>query len=357
MTPLQTLLWPLSVVYEGVVVARAWCYRKGVLRRRRLGGVVISVGNLTVGGTGKTPMVLWLAQRLVGEGKRVGLLTRGYRGFLNFRSRKAPRAQISDHHPEMVEGDEVCLLLRRMFGAPELPERFLVGVGANRYARGRELERQGIEWFVLDDGFQHLELARDVDVVLIDATNPFGGGHVLPAGGLREPRSALKRADIVIITRSDHSPAVETIVRRHTNAPIFYAHVEFDRILRGMGKAVEPPEPEWREKKFFTFCAIGNPAAFFEDVRKWGLESVGSAAFRDHHVYAQGDARELERRAQVAGAEALLCTEKDLLNLVSAQFHNFPVCYCQVSLKITDAEEFWNELTTVIQRKRPQVKR
>lgn len=355
MTPLQALLWPASVVYEGIVAARAWCYRKGIFRQRHLGGVVISVGNLTVGGTGKTPMVLWLAQRLVAESKRVGVLTRGYRGFLNSGSHQTPSAQLSYHRPQIVKGDEVCLLLRRMLGPPEVPERFMIGVGPDRYARGRKLERQGIEWFVLDDGFQHLELARDVDIVVIDATNPFGGGHVLPSGRLREPRSALKRADIIVITRSDHSPAVEAIVRRYASAPIFYAQVELDGIFRAMGKAIEPV-PDWRQKRFFTFCAIGNPAAFFEDIRKWGLQSAGSVTFRDHHVYSQRDSLDLERRAQAAGADALLCTEKDTLNVVATQFHNFPVCYCRISLKITDADQFWNQVASLIQRRRPQVR-
>lgn len=353
MTVIQSVLWPASVIFEGIVAARAWCYRRRVFRQRRLGGVVISVGNLTVGGTGKTPMVLWLAQRLVAEGKRVGVLTRGYRGFLRPGSRGVPGAQLRYHNPEHVKGDEVCLLLRRMPGQPELPERFMVGVGPDRYARGRDLERQGIKWFVLDDGFQHWELARDLDIVLVDATSPFGGGHVLPAGRLREPKSGLKRAGVVVVTRSDRSPAVEAVVRRYTAAPIFYAHVELDRILKATGKAGEP-EPDWRQKKVFTFCGIGNPAAFFDDVRRWGLESVGSAVFRDHHRYSQRDAEELERQAKAAGAEALLCTEKDMLNLVGARFHNFPVWYCQVSLKIADAEGFWSEVTAVIHRKWPQ---
>jgi tetraacyldisaccharide 4'-kinase len=355
-TLLRALLWPFSVVYEAVVRLRAWCYRKAIFRQRRLGGVVISVGNLTVGGTGKTPMVLWISERLLTEGRRVGVLTRGYQGLFKFSSHWAPAAQIRDHRPDVVGSDEVWLLLRRVQQlGPECAARFMIGVGANRYAQGRRLEAQGIEGFVLDDGFQHLKLARNVDIVLIDATDPLGGGRLLPAGRLREPKSALGRADVVVITRSDHAPAVEAMIRRDTAAPIFYASPEMDGIFRIAGKVVGPPEPDWRWKKLFAFCGIGNPAAFFDDLRRWGLQIVGNAAYRDHHRYSQRDAWELERKASASGAEALLSTEKDALNFSNARFQDFPVCYCRISLRIADAESFWNAVTTIARERRPGI--
>jgi tetraacyldisaccharide 4'-kinase len=355
-TLLRALLWPFSVVYEAVVRLRAWCHGKAIFRRRRLGGVVISVGNLTVGGTGKTPMVLWIIERLLKEGRHVGVLTRGYQGLFNFSSRRAPAAQIRDHKPEVVRSDEVCLLLRRVQQlGPECASRFMLGVGSNRYAQGRRLEGQGIEWFVLDDGFQHLKLARDVDIVLIDATNPLGGGRLLPAGRLREPKSALARADVVVITRSDHAPAVEAMVRRDTAAPIFYAGTEMDGIFSIAGKVIGPPEPDWRQKKLLAFCGIGNPEAFFDDLRRWGLQIVGNAAYRDHHRYSQRNASELERKAAAAGAEALLCTEKDARNFSDARFKDFPVCYCRISLRIANAESFWNAVITIVRERRPGI--
>src|SRR3989454_7680385 len=179
------LLWPASLVFEVIVRLRGWCYRRGVFKQRRLRGVVISVGNLTVGGTGKTPMVLWIAERLIAEGKPVGILTRGYRG-----GRPAGGGG-------KLGGDEGALLRER------LRRKARFGIGADRYRKGLMLERHGVEWFVLDDGFQHLRLARDADIVLIDATDPFGGGFLLPAGRLREPKSSLSRADIVVVTRSE----------------------------------------------------------------------------------------------------------------------------------------------------------
>jgi len=177
MTLRNTLLWPLTLSYETVTRIRSAAYNKGVLGKRRLDGVVISVGNLTVGGTGKTPMVLWIAQRLLAEGKKAGILTRGYRG-----KPAAKEAAGDGSKGGQSTSDEVQLLAAR------LGDGVAFGVGANRFAKGKELSARGVNWFVLDDGFQHRRLARDVDIVLIDATNPFGGGHLLPSGRLREPR-------------------------------------------------------------------------------------------------------------------------------------------------------------------------
>ncbi|MGA7783264.1 MAG: tetraacyldisaccharide 4'-kinase, partial [Candidatus Acidiferrales bacterium] len=205
-TPLRLLLWPVSLVWGAASRLRAALYRWRIFKPARLPGTVISVGNLTAGGTGKTPMVLWIAERLraelPSENNRVGILTRGYRG----------RSEGAAGEPQ---SDEVSIYRER------LQHHVHLGVGPDRFASGQTLARHDIECFVLDDGFQHMELARDADIVLIDATDPFGGGHLLPAGLLREPKSALSRADIIVITRSEQALAVETIVRRNTRAPIF----------------------------------------------------------------------------------------------------------------------------------------
>ena len=223
MTLQRSLLWPFSLLYGAAAHLRARAYRRGIFKPQHLDGVVISVGNLTTGGTGKTPMVLWIAERLMHEGKKVGILTRGYRG-----EKVTPSsgidAQAATTNAAISTSDEVRLLQAR------LGDRVPLGVGANRYEQGRELAKLGVNWFVLDDGFQHLQLARDVDIVLIDATNPFGGGRLLPAGHLREPRSALARADIIVITRSTHAPAIEAAIRRDSAAPIFYARPKLDSI-------------------------------------------------------------------------------------------------------------------------------
>lgn len=331
MTLKESLLWPFSVAYGAVARLRARAYGKGLFRRRRLNGVVISVGNLTVGGTGKTPMVLWIAERLLAEGKSVGILTRGYRG-------KTVDA-IEDESktpggPEMLStSDEVQLLQSR------LGNRVEFGVGTDRYETGVVLAGRGVGWFILDDGFQHLQLAREVDIVLVDASKPFGGGHLLPAGRLREPRTALKRADLIVITRSGHAPAVESVVQRHSAAPIFYARTELASVYspaHSQLTALEAPD-----KVFFAFCGIGNPVAFIADLRDWGFQIVGHKFFPDHHRYSLSDITAIEKEARKAGATSLICTEKDSFNL-RGTVTSLELCVCSITLHIDREEDFWS---------------
>jgi tetraacyldisaccharide 4'-kinase len=330
----RRLLWPLSVLFSLVARARVWCYARGIFRTKKLPGTVISVGNLTVGGTGKTPMVLWIAERLVEEGKKAAILTRGYRGTMDARA------------PGEPQSDEVALLRERLSG------RVKIGVGADRYKKGEVLARHGTEWFILDDGFQHLHLARDADVVLIDATDPFGGGTTLPVGRLREPISGLQRADLVVITRSVQAtaPAIEAMIRRHTKAPIFYASTKLLSVLRVPHLAVALPPQDWTRSRFVAFCGIGNPPAFFEDLRKWGFQVVGERSFPDHHVYSAREMNELEHMTASCGADALLCTEKDVWNLRHVLLNVVPVYCCRISQDLP-AKEFRDAIAEAVNRR------
>ncbi len=228
-----------------------------------------------------------------------------------------------------------------------LGERVALGVGADRFARGSELAKRGVESFVLDDGFQHLQLARDVDIVLIDATNPFGGGHLLPAGRLREPPSALSRADVIVITRSDDAPAVEAAVRRHSVAPIFYAraHLESVRAFRGEFPGTEYAEASSR--KLFAFSGIGNPAGFRANLSEWRLDIVGYRVFPDHHRYSEQDVKAIEAEARAAGANAIICTEKDIFNLSKAPLPALDLYYCRISLQIAREQDFWQAVLAI----------
>ena len=330
----RAALSPAALAYGGVLRLRASLYGAGILRKRRLQGTVISVGNLTVGGTGKTPMVLWLANRLLAEGRRPAILTRGYRGGMQADAAGTPRS------------DEVALLRERLEGRAQL------GVGKDRYLTGKMLERHGAEWFILDDGFQHLALERDVDIVMIDSTDPFGGGRLLPAGRLREPRAALARADIIVISRTEHAPALEAMLRRFTTRPVFYAQAELTEILRAPAMQVALPVDRTRVK-FFAFCGIGNPGAFFYDLRRWAFPVVGERTFEDHHRYSEGDVSALERDAIASGAEALICTEKDVFNFRESLPGTLPVYVCRVQLVVFDAEAFWNAILESVRRRRP----
>ncbi|MCL4523320.1 MAG: tetraacyldisaccharide 4'-kinase [Acidobacteria bacterium] len=342
---LRALLWPFSLVFEGIVRVRAHCYRMGIVRQKRLKSVVISVGNLTVGGTGKTPLVMWIVERLLSERKPTGILTRGYRGSKGSNLPLAATAPVpEDHVPLHVMSDEVWLYWKR-FG-----DRVRIGVGADRFACGRRLEQGGVQWLVLDDGFQHMRLARDIDIVLVDATDPFGGGLLLPAGRLREPASALGRADLVVITRRQPSAAVEVVIRRYTEAPIFYAQNELSAIVQRNPHLAGAQKADTQRRKFFAFCAIGNPNAFFEDLRGWGMHVLDCKSFRDHHKFSQADVQELEARARSTGAEALVCTEKDIFNCLQVEFSSLPLFYCRTSLTVLDGEGLWQAVLRIIAR-------
>ena len=319
----QALVWPLTVPYGTAARVRARAYEMGLLRAKRLDACVISVGNLTVGGTGKTPMVVWIAQRLLEEGKRAGILTRGYRGTTG---------------PDGPTSDEVQIFEAR------LGDRVAIGVGADRHARGAQLVGQGIDWLILDDGFQHMQLARDVNIVLIDATNPFGGGRLLPAGFMREPKTALRRANVIVITRSSRAPAVEAAVRRETTVPIFYARPWLDSVRSVESTDVEVKDA--RRRKWFAFCGIGNPAAFVSDLREWGFQICGPRFFRDHHHYTQRELHELGKQARAAGADGLLCTEKDRFNLGAVKSLSMDAAYCRISMQVDRGNDFWSEIET-----------
>ncbi|MDE3111006.1 MAG: tetraacyldisaccharide 4'-kinase [Acidobacteriota bacterium] len=331
------LLWPLTLPYGAATRLRVWLYRTGILRQKRMPSTVISVGNLTVGGTGKTPMALWIAERLAAENKRAAILMRGYKG---------------DSSAAGADSDEAQLLRAR------LGDRAEVGVGADRFARGRELQKRGIDWFVLDDGFQHLQLARDVDIVLVDAMDPFGG-RLLPAGRRREAKSELRRGDAIVITRSAHAPAAEAAIRRYSNAPIFYARTELASIRKlsaGQSQASDEiaEAADLRTRKFFAFCGVGNPAAFLADLDRWKVQIAGHKFFRDHHKYEQTDVDALVKEARAAGADALVCTEKDAFNLAGVSMCAMEAFYCVISLCVDREDDFRRLLMATANRKKEE---
>jgi len=310
---LRLLLWPVSLLYGELTQLRAWLYARGTLKPCRLNKPVISVGNLTVGGTGKTPMVIWLAERLLAEGKRVGILTRGYKG----------RGGTSD---------EIELMKFR------LQERVLFGVGGDRYAQGRQLEKYGVDVFLLDDGFQHLQLARDVNILLLDTTNALGREFLLPAGRLREPVSAMQRADLLVITRVETSQAAQAALAQLQKYPVFSAATRLVGFRRPGGGIQTLPLEEIGTGPFYAFCGIGNARAFFMDLRNWGLSLVQTSEFPDHHRYDGCDARELEAAARGSGAKAFVTTEKDAQNLAGVQFTELPVFVAVIDFEIPQQE-------------------
>ena len=312
---LRFLLWPASVLYGDLTRLRVRLYSKGIFKQKRLNRPVISVGNLTVGGTGKTPMVIWLAERFLAEGKRVAILSRGYKG-------------------DGATSDEIELMKVR------LEERALFGVGSNRYQQGLRLEPNGVDVFLLDDGFQHLRLYRDVNILLMDASQPLNRESLLPAGSLREPITAMQRADLLVITRSEISPATEAAIARLQEYPVFSAATRLLGFRRFGADTQTYTAAEIGAGPFYAFCGIGNPSAFFQDLINWSLPVVKSCEFPDHHRYDERDVRELEAVAQDAGAKAFLTTEKDAQNLSGVQFREMPVFIAVIDLDIPQQDTF-----------------
>jgi tetraacyldisaccharide 4'-kinase len=313
---LQFLLWPLGVPYGLFVRLRAWLYAREWLKQKRLRGTVISVGNLTVGGTGKTPMVMWLADKLLGQGKRVAILSRGYRGTSG-------------------SGDEIELMKQRFQG------RVAFGVGKNRFDEGQRLEaRQNIDVFLLDDGFQHLQLARDFDIVLVDASRQMGKERLLPAGRLREPLFALGRANFLVFTRIENAAGAREAIQRLWKFPVFAAETRLLGFRLLGGGATVFPADSIGSGPFSAFCGIGNPEAFFRDLESWRVPVAGSRNFRDHHRYAPGDIAMLERAASQANAKAFLTTEKDAHNLAGLALPSLPVYVSMIDLEVIPETEF-----------------
>jgi tetraacyldisaccharide 4'-kinase len=316
----RRLLWPLSVLYGVLVRLRVWLYKSGWLKQKRLRGTVISVGNLTVGGTGKTPMVIWLAEKFLADGKRVAVLSRGYRG-------------------SNGTSDEIELMKFRLQG------RISFGVGKDRFTEGQRLEsKEAIDVFLLDDGFQHLKLARDVDILLLDASRPLHGEYLLPAGPLREPVSAMSRANVIVFTRAETMPGTNEAIKKLTQFPVFAAATKLLGFRRLGGEIHLQQAEEIGAGPFFAFCGLGNPGAFLSDLRNRGMALCGHAFYADHYRYTARDVSEIQQVAKRAGANALVTTEKDANNLNNLKFEATPVYVSVIDLVVSPQADFGNIL-------------
>lgn len=325
----------LSVLYGGgVALRRAW------LRRRppgRLGVPVISIGNLTVGGTGKTAAVAKLAGNLITRGIRVGILTRGYAR----RSREAVVVVSEGNGPIVkaaVSGDEAYSL------AEQLPQAVVV-VGANRLATGAHaVERLGCRLLILDDGFQRRDqVYRDLDIVLVDAADPFGGKGLLPAGRLREPLSALAEADLVVVTRTDQHSVRAFLPRLQALAPgkpvLFSTHAP--REVWDFPKRRRHPADWLQGRPLVAVAGIGRPEAFAGSLRTLGARVVSSLWFPDHHWYTLRDLARMRREALECGAE-LVTTRKDAVRLEALAVPDFSFLVLDIEFFFSDPAGGWD---------------
>ena len=289
-------------------------YDKGVFETHDLGAYVISIGNITTGGTGKTPLVSYVAEILAERGETVCILTRGYG-----RKDSKKRVLVSDGSTIFSNptnsGDEPFELAQKLLG------KAIVIADADRVSAAEWAKRKfGVTAFVLDDGFQHRRAGRGVDIVCVDATNPGGytqagslrSGEVLPAGRLREPITNLKRADVVVITRADLVDDISNlrseILDLNPEATIFAATNKIVNLA------------ELNGRRIFAFCGLGNPENFYEQLRREGINVVGTKTFPDHHQYTQKDIERIESEARACGAETLVTTAKDDVKLYDLKF-------------------------------------
>jgi len=302
---MSALLWPAARLWSLAARARVNFYRSGRWQQQRLARPVVSVGNLSAGGTGKTPFVIWLFGALVDRDRKPAVLTRGYRRSDARETLLLLRA--SPITEAAGAGDEVQVMLRRGV-AP-------IGVDADRFRAGSVLEQRGdVDLHILDDGFQHLALERDLDIVLLDTLRPPWEDDLLPVGRLREPPSALERAGVIVLTRVQDWMVIPPLERRlqqlAPRAEIYRARTRLACPAGAEGGPLAAP--------VLAFAGVGNPKAFFADLCLAGARVVETRSFRDHHRYTARDLRRLAQRARQVGAEALVTTEKDAANLSDA---------------------------------------
>jgi tetraacyldisaccharide 4'-kinase len=343
-----SLLGILGRVAAPLIKARNALYDRGILCSVDPLIPVISVGNLCHGGTNKTPMVEMLSRKLLDAGLSVGIVSRGYSG-----ETKSPLWIGQDRwsSDRAITGDEPLMLANRLPAAK-------VVVSRDRCEGVRLLHKLGADVVVADDAFQHRRMGRDLDVVLIDATCPFGSGRLFPSGILREGREALSRADIVILTKVEQATkeSVETTIAELSLwiAPenIFTARVTLESWIKLEGGEIEEFDLEWGqtapEGKFVAFSAIGRPDSFHRSLLSHGIDILAGKAFRDHHRFSWKDIDGLERLASSLGATGLMCTEKDIRNMPDNPSMILPLYIPRITVSIDDESSFWRRLTEML---------
>ena len=336
---LDVIFRPLSWLSELVIVPKDFMREHGLLKTIEPPLPVISVGNLTYGGTNKTPFVEMLAHYAASRNVKAGIVTRGYTG----RSNDVMIIRAGHGKRELV-GDEPLMLSREL---PEVP----VAVARQRIDGVKALREEGTELVIADDAFQHRALGRDVDIVLIDSVCPFGSGQLIPAGIMREKVHALSRADIVVLTKSEQSSPdeLESLRREVMNyvpeGHIFTSRLEADGWIL-FGTETHPESGA----KVFTFSAIGSPESFSRSVNEMGLAITGHMNFTDHHQYLRADLERVNTLAEKSHAEYIMCTEKDLYNLPDESQWPFtlPLAIPKVRAVVNEREKFFAVLAELL---------
>lgn len=334
----RLLLLPCCWLYSAIVHIRNYCFDIGYFKQNRLPCTVISIGNIVVGGTGKTPSVATIAKLLLSSGFKVSVLLRGYK------RQSAEKIVIVSDGKNLLcsreeSGDEAHMLARQLTDIPII-------VGKHRHLTGETaINKFHSDVLILDDGFQHRQLERDLNILTIDATQPFGTCSLLPIGTLREPKSSIKRADIIILTRID--AAENNIVELKTElnqlapkTPILESiHKPISLyLLNHTEKNSMIPLNDLSGKRLLAVCGIGNPNAFVRTIEKQNPEKVEILAFPDHHVYSESDIQQINHKMVVCEAEWIITTQKDEQKFTSLNT-DLPIFVLAIELAITDGEK------------------
>jgi len=342
---LQVLSW----LFNGVVQARLWLFQNRIFHDQPLGCLVVVVGNLTVGGTGKTPVVEKFARALADRGRKVAILSRGYKSksaplwkkwwYALTHTEEPPPKIVSDGERVLLDsdeaGDEPFMLARNLPGV-------IVLVDKNRVKSGAfAIKKFGCDTLVLDDGFQYLPLKGRLNLLLVDKTNPFGNGHLLPRGILREPIKHLRRASYVFLTKSNgqRDPELEALIKEHNPEADIIECAHRPRYLQRFGVAADSAagrEPlTWlKGRRVLAFSGIATPESFEKFLRDFGALVVARERFLDHYRYADEDFAALFALAREKGAECLITTEKDAVRIPENYVCPLPLYYLRLEIEI-----------------------
>ncbi|MEW6674004.1 MAG: tetraacyldisaccharide 4'-kinase [Thermodesulfobacteriota bacterium] len=338
-SPLHFPLYLLSYLYGTAIKWRGILYRQGLLKTKKLPCRVVSIGNVTVGGTGKTPMTIYMARLTQQLGYRVAVISRGYKGGAEKKGGIVSDRESIRMTPETA-GDEPYLLAESLAGIPVL-------VGRDRFRSAMTaIQVFGSDVVVLDDAFQHIGLERDIDLVLLDGRRPFGNGHLLPRGPLREPDEALRRCDAVILTRcsNENTTTVEKVRNRTSEQPVFRSwHVPMIARVTGSNRSAggtPPPglSPDGlKQARVFAFCGLADNRNFRDSLTEMGCRLAGFRGFPDHHPYTDGDLAGILRSARESDAGILATTEKDFTK-ISGRI-NWPQALVVIGVRVSFKEE------------------
>jgi tetraacyldisaccharide 4'-kinase len=351
---LLTIFRGLSHCFKGVILFRHYLYDQRILRADFPGCQVISIGNLTVGGTGKTPVVELIAKTLASKNRKIAILSRGYKkkepkfsekvmNKLTFQEKKTPPRVVSDGNKVFLDytqsGDEPFMLATNLKGVAVLVDKERVK------SKKHAIKEFNCDTLILDDGFQHLALQHSTEIVLVDTTNPYGNGYMLPRGILREPFSNIKRADYIFLTKStgNNDNLIEEIREYNTRAKIIECR-HAPRYLENIYTKATQPLDFLKGKHVIAMSGIASPRGFEKSIENFGAILVSKRRFTDHHKYTQKEITSIIDIAMEKKCQAIITTEKDAVRCDHMEHCNIPIYFLRVDIEILKGQEHFDEV-------------